>query len=84
MTSRAARITGVIEMERTPTRVEPFFDEHDDLDSVGELARMARGFPGESCSLDADEIVYADVEQLSEDLDAEYAAVRRLIASARH
>ena len=83
MTSRAAPITGVIEMERTPTRVAPFFDERDDLDSAGELARMARGFPSESCGLDADEIVYADIEQLSDDLDAEYTAVRGLIASAR-
>jgi hypothetical protein len=75
----------MIEMERTPSRVEVFFRAEGERDGVGDLIRLARGdFDAES-SYDpsANAVLSADVEHLAEELQAEYAALCEAIEAAR-
>ncbi len=85
MPSLTPGATGVIEMERAVSRVEPFLPEPSNLDCAGELARLAQGQrrPDPDHESDADHILFADFDRLAEELEAEYAALRTTIASAR-
>ncbi len=85
MPSLAPRAVGVIEMEPQPSRVETYFPEEVALDCAGELARLARaGWRQEDPSDPyADDIIVADTTRLAKELEAEYAAIRAVIAAAR-
>jgi hypothetical protein len=75
----------MIEMERTPSRVEVFFRAENERDRVGDLVRLAGGGfdPESSHDPSADHVLSADVEHLAEELQAEYAALCEAIETAR-
>jgi hypothetical protein len=85
MPALAVGVVGMIEMERTPSRVEAFFPEEGELDTVGELTRLANAGPDAGLPYDgsADETLSADVERLAEELEAQYAALCAALEAAR-
>jgi hypothetical protein len=76
---------GVIHMERKPSRVESFLEREEQLDCAGELIRLSRGQRSEDSLFDGadDEIVFADTERLSRELNMEYATLCETVAALR-